>query len=170
MASGFNWSSILNPSGRKIDLSELRQFEAILGSILPDDYRAFLLALNGGHVFIDHEIHVPELSSDTFLNCLWPLTAESPSLGIKEAHDIQVKQRLGLRQAVRIGDDMGTGFFFLILDGNERGAVYFSFKDDLALREGDWYSTKVCIPRCLAKISQTFTQFGKKILLNEVKT
>lgn len=135
---------------------------------MPDDYRAFLLALNGGKVFVDHEIHVPELSCDVFLNCLWPVTDKSPSLGIMEGRDIQVRHRLGLRQSVRIGDDMGTGFFFLILDEKERGAVYFGFKDDLPMREGDWYSATICIPDCMVRISSTFTEFGKTILLNKL--
>jgi hypothetical protein len=166
----FNWPSILKPSGNKTDWSQLRRFESDLGFNLPNDYRAFLLALNGGKVFIDHEIHIPELSCDVFVNYLWPLTSASPAIGIKESRDIQVIYRQAVRQALKIGDNMGTGFFFLILDGNERGAVYFGFKDDLPMREGDWFSSEVRIPDCMARISPTFTDLGRTIMLHKLRT
>lgn len=165
----FDWSSHLKPSGSLPSLSQLQLFEADLGFFLPDDYREFLLTLNGGKVLVDHDIFVSELYCDVSLNCLWPLTKESPSLGILEARDVQVRQRLALRQAIRIGDDMGTGFFFLILDGKEKGSVYFGFKDDLPMREGDWYSTEVCIPDCMVKISQTFSDLGRTIVLHKLR-
>lgn len=140
-----------------------------LGFSLPDDYKTFLLSANGGKIVLEHDIYVPKLSCVVFVNCLYPLSVGSPSLGIKERRDVQVRHRQGLRQGLVIGDDMGTGCFFLILDGMERGAIYFSFKDDLPMREADWYADKISIPDCMARISQTFSALGKAIASNKPK-
>jgi len=144
--SQFDWSSILKPTGIALESQRLLTFEKDLGFKLPDDYKAFLEETNGGKVLVDHEIEIPQLDSISYVNCLWPLTKEQPSMGIIEGREIQVAHRQGLRQAIGIGDDCGTGFFFLILDGDDTGAVYFSFKDDLPWIEGDWFSTAVRIP------------------------
>lgn len=164
---GFPWNSIIKPSGYLISAGKLEAFEKELGYLLPGDYRTFLFKFNGGKILIDHEIRVPELTGDTFVNYLLPLSAKSPFLGIKEGRELQVKNRLWLRQAVEIGDNMGTGFFFLILNGTERGSIYFGYKDDIPVLEGDWYSNEVRIPDCMAKISGTFDELGEIICRNK---
>ena len=164
---GFPWTSIIKPSGYPISVEQLDAFEKELGYSLPADYREFLLTLNGGKILVDHEIHVPELTGDIFVNYLLPLSAKSPFLGVKEGRELQVKNRLWLRQAVEIGDNMGTGFFFLILNGTDRGAVYFAYKDDVLMLEGDWYLDEVRIPVCMAKISNTFDELGEIICRSE---
>jgi hypothetical protein len=164
----FNWKSIVEPSGSLVVADQLNAFEAELGFVLPDDYRAFLLSVNGGNVLVDHDIYSPELSCDVGVNYLWPLTAKHPFIGIKESRDLQTKNRIALRQATKIGDDMGTGFFFLMLDGPERGAIYFSFKDDLPMLEGDWYSKDVRIPDGMVRICSTFDDLGRLIVENKV--
>ena len=83
---------------------------------------------------------------------------------------MQEELRLCLRQALRIGGDMGTGFFYLVLAGDETGAVYYSFKDDIPMLEGDWYSRDVVIPECLVKVSASFNALGPMILVNRTNS
>jgi hypothetical protein len=155
---------LLAPSLMPVSSGAIERFEAKLGFVLPTDYRVFLLDYNGGKIRFEHTIHLLKLASETFLNYLYPLSAPSPFLGITESRELQELNRVCLPQAIFIGDDMGTGFFFLILDGVERGSVYFAFKDDLPIREADWYADGIKIPGCMEKISSSFREFGELIL------
>ncbi len=59
---------------------------------------------------------------------------------------------------------MGTGFFYLILDGPEKGAVYFTYKDDRELlSEREWNAEEVIIPSTMVKIASSFTELGQSI-------
>jgi len=165
----FDWSSVVKPRGIPATPHELGRFEDVLGFALPNDYRRFLLTTNGGKILPEHEIRVPALACSIFVNYLLPLSDKSPFLGVTEARKIQTKQRLCLRQALEIGDDMGTGFYYLILDGERKGAVYFVFKDDMPMREGDWYSRKVYIPERMVMISQSFDALGRTVMDNVTK-
>ena len=127
----FDWAQVIRPCLVKPTAAELDGFEEAIGFALPIDYRDFMLAFNGGTVLVEHDIHVPALSCEVFVSNFLPLTEERPSLGLVEARLMQEELRLCLRQALRIGGDMGTGFFYLLLAGDETGAVYYGFKDDI---------------------------------------
>jgi hypothetical protein len=160
----FDWSTIIKPTGIPVSSERLELFEGQLGCRLPQDYRAFILDYNGGKVTVDQGIQVPQLSCEVFVRNLLPLSKASPSLGVIEARDIQSRHRLCLRQALEIADDGGTGFFYLILQRPKRGAVYFVYKDDRPMLEGDWYSSTVRIPECMAHVSPSFDALGEAVL------
>jgi SMI1 / KNR4 family (SUKH-1) len=161
-----DWPSIVKPTGLPIDTQQVQSFESELGYKLPEDFRDFLLNFNGGVVVVDHDIYSPALSCDLGVNSFLPLTEASPFLGIREARDIQVKNKFGPREALMIANDGGTGFFYMILDGEERGAVYFSWKDDVPDREGEWFYNSVVIPDSMVKVSSSFSELGQQILDN----
>jgi hypothetical protein len=159
----FDWSSVIRPSGISISFEQLRLFEAELGCTLPEDYRAFLLRFNGGQIVVDHSINVPELTCAVCVRTVLALTKANPWLGVIEARDVQSRHRLCLRQSLEIADDGGPGLFYLLLEGSQRGAVYFVYKDGRPMLEGDWYSSTVRIPDCMVRISQSFDSLGQAI-------
>jgi SMI1 / KNR4 family (SUKH-1) len=162
------WHDLIKPSGRPISLKDIEAFEADIGYTFPDDYRQFLLAYNGGTVVFEHDIPIPDMpGGGVFVKYLWALSVASPSLGVKESRAIQTIYRQCLRQAVIIGDDWGTGYFFLILDGVERGAVYFIYKDGMPqLSEEEWESWEIHIPEDMVKITSDFDSLAELITNN----
>lgn len=164
----FEWSQVVQPNSERVSIETIDRFEKSVGFAFPDDYRQFMLEFNGGKVTVEHDIHVPDFSCDVYVTDFLPLTKECPSLGIREAREIQEGSRLCLRQMIRIADDFGTGFFYLLLSGEQAGAVYFAFKDELPILEGDWYSDQIVIPESVVKVSSSFNALGQAILENRI--
>jgi len=162
----FDWSTLVSRNAKSANNEDLQRFEAELGFELPEDYREFLLAFNGGRVFLDHDINLLQPPYDGLLvNYFLPLSAPSPFMGIIEVRDLQVRFRLCLRQALQIADDMGTGFYYLILAGEKRGAVYFIWKDGMPmLPQSDWEAWEAVIPSEMVELSPTFDALGQIIL------
>src|SRR2546422_204645 len=115
----FDWSRVLKPSGDPARSERLMEFEGRIGFDLPDDYRNFLLKFNGGRVVVEHDIRTPDIPFDLGVDYLFPLSAQSPALGIIQARDMQVSNRLCLRQGLATGHDGGTGDYYLILAGEK---------------------------------------------------
>jgi hypothetical protein len=162
-----NWEKIIQPYGGAATDEEVKRFEDEIGFELPDDYRRFLLTFNGGKIIPEHDIWIPEISCDIGVNYLWPLTTPSPSLGIVEARHLQECNRFCVKQAMVIGDDGGTGFFYLVLAGEKKGATYFIWKDDVfTLPPHDWESWEIRIPDDFVEISPDFDSLEKMIIEN----
>ena len=163
----FDWSTILTTSGSLVRSEDLRRFEDDIGFDLPDDYRNFLLRFNGGRVIVEHHLWAPELDSHLLVNYLSPLTSPSPFVGLVEARDIQLRYRMCMRQGIESGDNMGTGFYYLILAGEKRGAVFFIYKEDRPkLSQAEWENWEVRIPDDMVEVSPDFDSFGELILAN----
>jgi hypothetical protein len=161
----FDWSCLVSRNLTTVSSEDLQQFEGLLGYTLPDDYRNFLLQFNGGKVNVDHDIPLQGEYSNLYVNYFSPFPAPRPSIGIIEARDVQVRFRLCLRQAIEIADDMGTGFYYLILSGEKRGAVYFIWKDGMPmLSPSDWEASETVIPAEMVEVSPTFDALGQIIL------
>jgi hypothetical protein len=163
-----DWSQVLTAHLGSPSESDIRSFERELGFRLPNDYVRFLRQFNGGKIIVDHEIPIRALDSDIFINYLMPFSAKSPFLGVLEARVIQVANRQCLRQALKIGDDMGTGFYYVILAGELSGAVFFIYKDDVPQREADWFSDRVEIPTSMVQVAPDFDALGQLILTNRL--
>ena len=167
MAASGIWERLVHPSGAAVSATEIQEFEAELGFSLPEDYRNFLLTLNGGKVLVDHQLPVEGLFGAAFVHYLYPFSKPSPFLGIKEARKQQECSRLCLRQAIEIGDDMGTGSYFIILDGSQRGGVYFIYNDDRdSISKAQWEDVRVRIPKDMVLVAPDFDGLGEAILAN----
>ena len=159
------WERILHSSGEEVTEKDVRQFEADIGFSLPADYRNFVLTLNGGKVLVDHELPVEGLFGAAFVHYLYPFSTPSPFLGIKEARKLQECSRFCLRQAIEIGGDLGTGSYFIILDGSQRGAVYFIYNDDRdSIPRAQWEDVRVRIPKDMVLVAPDFDSLGELIL------
>ena len=144
-----DWNEILKNSDVPAIEAEIKSFETEIGFGLPSDYRNFLLKFNGGKNLLPHLVPSEELGFE------WGIEYFSDLSDLRETRKIQ--EGYFMRQALNIASDGGTGWFFLILDGSEKGAVYFTWKDDVVeLSEKEWNSWEVVIPETTVKISDDF--------------
>ena len=143
--------------------SEITQFEYQIGYTLPDDYRVFMFDFNGGKVGIDHSIDF-ELGGDVLhggVDAMYPLIKQPKwSVAILETRKIQEIERMDTRSLLRIGDDGGTGFYYLSLSG---GGIYFCYKDDIECGRSDWENADAGDLEYMVKMSDSFSGFGWKI-------
>ena len=167
----FDWSYIIEPSERKTDAEMVRQFEEALEFDLPQDYRDFLLQLNGGRVLFSNTFRISEIPFDLGVSYIYPLTVPRPFMGIVEIRHVQMCNHLCLRQALNIADCYGVGGFYLLLAGAERGRVYYIWNDDesfYSLSAEEWESREVRIPKDMVEVSPTFDSLGQMILNGRV--
>ena len=161
----FNWSSVVKSNRARVSSEQIRLFEVSLGFGLPSDYRDFLEKFNGGRVFVEHDFRVRDVPFDLAVNSFLPLTAPSPFIGVVEARDLQVRNRLYLWQMLPIAHDGGTGEYLLVLDGKRRGAVFFIWVDNIVtVPLSDWGNSEVNIPDDMVEISPSFDALGELIL------
>ncbi len=161
----FDWLKILKPIGNPPTPQDIIEFEEIVGLDLPDDYRNFLMAFNGGEIMIEHDIRVPGIPFDLGVWYFWPLSAPSPFLGIREARRMQAEERMCLRQAIAVGGDGGTGHYYLLLTGEKRGAVFFIWLDDRPqLPCDEWETWDVRIPEEMVEVAPDFDSLGELVL------
>ena len=63
-----------------------------------------------------------------------------------------------------IADDGGTGFYFLMLDNDHWGQIYFSYKDEFFMTPpAEWAAVSNRLPTCLGFVAKDFAQFGRLI-------
>jgi hypothetical protein len=97
----------------------ISEFEQHLGSSLPEDYRAFLLATNGGSLPASG-FHVPELNRDCRLDVLFGFNLP-PALSL-DAWQEEMDEELPAGSAI-IGSDPRSGL--ILLGWQELPGVYF---------------------------------------------
>ncbi len=163
-----NWSSIISPRYPPASLEELAAFELDLGVTLPSDYREFLLTCNGGLVVIEHtlETSIDGYNEQTGVSHLFPLTLPKASLssGVVEFRQRLRASRVGIEDALAIGDDGGTGFFFMMLSQPVFGQVYFAYKDVLQVNSPDWQAGPASMPGYMGLVSWNFTELKRLII------
>jgi hypothetical protein len=115
----------MSETGPRVTAADVERFERELGHELPEDYRQFLVDVNGGQPAIERAVF--RLRKDrTILNNL--LSLNDPD----EGNDLATNQRLSghprndlPRDAMTIGYDAGGSRIVLILAGPHRGEVWF---------------------------------------------
>lgn len=163
----FDWSRIVQPSRTRSCAEDVQRFEEALGFPLPTDYREFLREFNGGTVILDHDIRVPEAGFGLRVAYFYPVAPPIGYMGIGEIRKLQALNRLCLRQAVSIGDDRGTGEYYLVLAGERSGTVLFIWLDDRPiLTSSQWETSEINIPEDMVDVSPSFDDLGRLILDN----
>src|SRR5262249_27488695 len=111
--------------GHEISVDNVRRFERQLGTALPEDYREFLLDLNGGRTPQSHRAFVMQRAGrrdETTLDTLHSL--DDPD----EDHDLAARQLYGRedypKNGLRIGDDAFGSAIVLILTGPHSGELW----------------------------------------------
>lgn len=159
------WKDILTPSGRAITMIAVKGFEDELGAALPNDYREFILTLNGGRV-VDHSTPLPGTDINSMVSYLLPLTAPLPFTGLIESRRHQIYDECGVKHAINIGHDGGTGFFIMPFLGPHTGKIFFSWKEDYW--DQSWFEKDRIdkLPETYTPISESFTELAQLIYKN----
>jgi cell wall assembly regulator SMI1 len=105
-----------------LDRSRLRAFEAQIGATLPEDYRAFLIAYNGGAVSRTH-FHISEAEGDSTLASFYGLH-DGPTWARLDAAFADYRGRIPA-WLLPIAADEGGNAICLGLTGEDRGRIYF---------------------------------------------
>jgi cell wall assembly regulator SMI1 len=111
--------------GHEVTVDAVRRFEQRIGHELPEDYRQFLIEVNGGRTARSHRTFVMQRAAvrrdETVLNTLFSL--DDPD----ESRDLATWQRYGedrLLDGLEIGADDGGSPVVLALAGPHRGEVW----------------------------------------------
>ena len=105
-----------------LDRIRLREFEAQIGGMLPEDYRAFLIANNGGAVSPTN-FHISEAEGDSTLANFYGLH-DGPTWARLDAAFVDYRGRISA-WLLPIAADEGGNAICLGLTGEHRGRVYF---------------------------------------------
>lgn len=131
------WQDVIRKVNPDLDQKGLESLEGEMGAELPTDYREFLIRFNGGVILYDCEFPISEPPFSAHLYCLWPLSGPSPGLGLKESRFVDLGEPFFNPAVLRIGDDGGTGFWFIGMLGSLRGKLFYAYKED-------YWSATIC--------------------------
>jgi hypothetical protein len=128
----------------------LLEFEATIGTSLPEDYRAFLLKYNGG---------VPRQNAFSYADARGPYTDSVVRIfyGFHQGHLYRLDRTFGLSRSVipdellAIASDPGGNLICLGYKGKDRGKVFFLDTDGASDTDPEWNRRK------LHKIANSFS-------------
>jgi len=115
---------------------ELNKFETEVGK-LPDDYREFLLKINGGQPTGDTDLFCQlrwsgqawaENLTESMLDVIYPLGKESPDLGLDlyACYEAFVLERSRIpKGTIPIATDPGGNQYLISLNERDHGHIYF---------------------------------------------
>jgi hypothetical protein len=144
--------------GPAVTEAAVHRFEQRLGHELPDDYRRFLLEVNGGRTAETHcrfTMHRATRRTETVLNAL--LSLDDPN----ESRDLATRQLYGedrLPGSLQIGSDDGGSRVVLVLSGPHRGEIWMLDRVDPRPSGSnprvDWFDR-----RDVWKLADSFAEF-----------
>jgi hypothetical protein len=150
-----NWPPI-NERGPQVTDAQLRAFEQAYGHPLPDDYRQFLLDVNGGQ---------PARANCEFahgvVNNLFSLEDPEDDSSDLAERATWTRPKLPSPDLLFIGHDDGSNSLLLALAGEHRGEVWFMVDDE---RPEDanprvlWHDR-----RDMRKVADSFEQFMRAL-------
>lgn len=141
--------------GPEVTEAHVAAFENQLGTALPEEYRAFLLAVNGGRTTNSHVLFVIR-NDQTVLNSLH-------SLGdANEQRDLEARWRSSRKRlpkdVLRVGADDGGGTLVIVVSGPRRGQVWFldgvDPRPESANPRVSWFDR-----RDVSKVADSFSEF-----------
>ncbi len=148
----------MTETGPRVTADDVRRYERELGHEFPEDYRQFLVDVNGGQPSLERSVF--HLRKDrSILNNL--LSLNDPD----EGNDLATAQRLSEcsrndlpKEALTIGYDAGGSRILLILAGPHRGEVWFldlgNPRTTGSNPRGEWFDR-----RDAHKLANSFAEF-----------
>lgn len=118
------WPTI-SERGPKVTTEQIATFEAAFGYNLSNDYRAFLLDVNGGQ---------PDITNCEFsngvVNSLFSLENSDDERSDLQVRAERARKDLPSPSLLFIGHDDGGARFLIPLEGEHRGQVWFQIKGE----------------------------------------
>ncbi len=146
-----NWPP-MQRRGRQVNNEDIAAFEARIGFELPQDYRQFLLEVNGGRTEMSHREF-----SGTILNRLFSLNdADEESRDLLTRHE-RALPTLPAPSLLFVGHDDGGARILVSMDDEHRGQVWIQIKEarpDDANPRALWYGR-----RDMKKVANSFEAF-----------
>jgi len=145
--------------GSQVTHAAIHRFEQQIGATLPNDYRTFLLEVNGGRTASSHCVFSLRKKNSTILNSLHSLDDTD------DRHDLATRQLYPKYpdndlppNALQIGFDDGGSSIVLMLSGPHHGEVWYLDAVD-PRPEGsnprvEWFDR-----RDVVKLANTFREF-----------
>jgi hypothetical protein len=152
-----SWPPI-SERGPQVTDAQIAEFEKSYGHRLPDDYRQFLLDVNGG------QPDNPNCEFDQgVVNCLFSLDNTENDSGDLATRANRIRASLPNSNLLYIGHDDSGNAILLMLAGERRGEVWFMLQGDDARPEDanprvDWYKR-----RDMRKLADSFEQFLRSL-------
>lgn len=151
---------VMNERGPRVTDLEVAQFEAELGIRLPDDYRDFLLTVNGGRTARSHRVFTIRLrkvrTDETVLNSLNSLSDPDDRSDIKTRWK-RAREWLP-SEVIPVGYDDGGGTLVVVIAGPRRGQVWFLDGVDPRPEDAnprvEWFDQ-----RDVSKVANSFREF-----------
>lgn len=145
----------MNERGPSITKAAVAAFEAWLGVTLPEDYRTFLLDVNGGRTARSHRLfHIR--NDRTILNSLNSLN--DPDEQFDLATRWQRARAWLPNEVLPVGYDDGGGTVVVVVTGPRRGQVWFLDGVDPRPEESnprvEWFDQ-----RDVSKVADSFREF-----------
>jgi SMI1 / KNR4 family (SUKH-1) len=146
--------------GPQVTEAAVTEFEAKLGATLPEDYRAFLLDVNGGQTARSHRVFTMRthkvLEDETVLNSLNSL--DDPDDRFNIATRWEWARKWLPREVIPVGYDGLGGTVVLVITGPRRGQVWFldgaDPRPEGANPRVEWFDQ-----RDVSKITNSFRDF-----------
>jgi SMI1 / KNR4 family (SUKH-1) len=153
------WSS-MNERGPSVTEAAVVAFEAQLGTRLPEDYRAFLLEINGGQTASNHSMF--RIRNDrTILNSLNSL--DDPDEQVNLATQWQRARAWLPIEVIPVGYDDFGGTVVVVIAGPRRGQVWFLDAVDPRPEESnprvEWFDR-----RDVSKVADSFREFMTSLI------
>jgi len=150
----------MNERGPHVTEAEIAAFEAELGATLPEDYRAFLLDMNGGQTTRSHCVFTMRMrkvrEDETVLNSLNSL--DDPDDQSNLATQWRWERTWLPREVIPVGYDGFGGTVVVVVAGPRRGQVWFL--DGLDPRpEGSNPRVEWFDQRDVSKVADSFREF-----------
>jgi hypothetical protein len=139
--------------GPPIEEADVATFEKQIGHSLPEDYRRFLLEVNGGRLADENISFV-----DGVVNLLLSLGNEGYPVGDLLTRATRERRLLPNPDLLPIGWEDGGGPILLALEGEHRGEVWLEITDDARPEDAnprvEWFKR-----RDMKKLADSFEQF-----------
>jgi hypothetical protein len=145
----------LEDKGR-ISGDAVEAFEALIGTRIPEDYRTFLIASNGGYLSKCYRFKGPSTATDVEPLAFGGLRREGANSLESSLSMYQIRRVRIPRELIWIAGDGCGNAVCLGVHGKYRGSIYFWNHEGEPLREWDG---KVETARNLTWLANSFSEF-----------